>query len=541
SNIGRLFLAHHSEAQDDPEAFTHYRKVYFSGLGASFDTSLGAQAAGTMARADTEANKVPGSVAGGQAVQAARDSWSGRSWWQRLQRDLGTLRDKPYHAFKVLKNTLINSTAEALAPIRDSRWAAHHMKTGVDTRLQGALERIQRELNALNTSDPAVRTIKLSVFGFDFGATLARAFVHELLQRSEQRGQHYYYRDARLELMFAGLFDAVDRTSAEVPPLEFFLPTSNRVDDGGLISPEVKAVLHLVAAHERRFYRRARLLGDSHPEWREELLPGVSENIGGGMAPGEQKPSNELALVSLHRMYRAAFAAGSSLPAMADLPARGRVISALFTYNDRTPSQRNAHGLARHYQRFVGREAPSADAFTLHMRCYIRWLAHLWAGYQGELAALRAEERRLYEGELPALRSGIFGVVSESATQRQERQQREQQRDLVREQRAALQADMAWLEQVNKEAESIRRRLTHLGDAAAGNAAQKRVWEILLHEWEHPQPLPDEVAELFGFFVHDQQVLSTTQRSMKSLTGEHFFIIRGFDRPRGELPAQAAS
>tara|TARA_R110002020_G_scaffold117466_4_gene268526 strand:- start:469 stop:1923 length:1455 start_codon:yes stop_codon:yes gene_type:complete len=427
SNIGRLFLAHELDQPGvPPDPFNLYRKLYLSGLGADYDASLGAQIGGTARTAQSEILDIPTDIAGDQALKGVRDNLAGRSWWQRLQRDLGELRNKPLKGLKVFKDAALNTAAEVAEPIRDSRWAAHYLKTGVDTRLQGALNELDTTINRLRReSSMPLRTIKISVFGFDFGATLARAFVHTLFERCQKQQGEYFYQDARVEVVFAGLFDAVDRTSAELPPLEFFLPTTNALNDGGLIHPEVKAVLHLVAAHERRFYRRARLLGESRRNWREELMPGVSEDIGGGIAPGEQKPSNELALVSLHQMYRAAFAAGAALPAIENLGDKDVRTAELFVFNDKTHNQHGAQGLATRYRRLVGRQTPGQDAFILHMRYYIRWLANIWHAYKKELEYLGEQEDALNQSQF-AESSGlarVFRLGNESAQQRQVRLQ----------------------------------------------------------------------------------------------------------------------
>lgn len=538
SNIGKLFLAHELDAPNAPsDEFYAYRKSYLSGLGAAFDTSLGVQAGGTLNRAVSEVADIPGDIAGEQALKGARDGLTGRSWWQRMQREVGSLADKPWKALKTLRDTLLNSAAEALEPIRDSRWSAALLKTGVDTRLEGALAALNREITHLNSGQMPLRTIKVSVFGFDFGATLARAFVHMLLERSQQRDGYAVYRNARLEIIFAGLFDAVDRTAASVPPLEFFLPTTNVVEDGGLMPAQVRSVLHLVAAHERRFYRRVRLLGDARRGWREVLMPGVSEDIGGGIAPGEQKPSNELALVSLHQMYRAASSAGASLVPMEMLPAKGRVLASLFTYNDRTPSRYNALGLARRYQDWVGRGEPGHDAFLHHMKYYIRWLAHVWHAYHAELAELDEREEQLYQSQFveSSTLARLFRVSGESAAQRQQRV--EQTRE-IQQRRRQLHAEFRWLQDVDKEARDMRSRAQAYGVYAAPGQQAREIWEVLLGEWFQPQPLQPEIAELFGYFVHDLLVPSPLQRVGSTwFGGEDFFAIRGFDRPRGKQPA----
>ncbi|WP_373188262.1 phospholipase effector Tle1 domain-containing protein [Halopseudomonas sp.] len=537
SNIGRLFLAHMDTDKDSE--FHCYRSAYLSGLGADYDDALGVQASGALNRAQSDTMDIPADVVAEEAIEVAKDQLSGRDWWQRLKRDLGKLRDKPQNSLKVFRDMLINTAAEVVEPIRDSRWAAHLVKSGVDVRLEGARTRLNREINALNDAGQIpLRTIKVSVFGFDFGATLARAFIHELMELSQQRGSQYYYRHARLEIVFAGLFDAVDRSVVEIPPLEFILPTTTRVDDGGLVHPQVKAVLHLVAAHERRFYRRARLLGERRRDWREELMPGVSEDIGGGIAPGEQKPSNELALVSLHRMYRAAFAAGVSLVARDELPAKGRMIASLFTFNDKSPSQRSALSLVRHYQRWVGNPMPNSDAFLIHMRCYMRWLAHLWRAYKVEMGELAAQSDAAHRSQYRSnngVGSGIFGLTTETAA---ERRMRLSKLDEIQQRQRHLRADLSWLEDVDSEATSIKNRLRVIGPQSAGTPQNLKVWEALLYEWDSPQPLIPEVVELFAFFVHDQQVLSTAQRSARSMSGENFFAIRGIDQPTGTLSVQ---
>lgn len=528
SNIGKLFLAHRVDSSADAGILNVYRKAYLTGLGAPYDASAGTQASGALNRGQSGVMNIPGDVAGDQALEAAKDSLSGRSWWQRLSRDLRQISSKPQNALKVFKNTAINTAAELIEPIRDSRWAAHLVKSGADVRLEGAFSELNTTISGIQGGAP-LRQIKISVFGFDFGATLARAFVHELIARSQQRASEYYYRNAKLEIVFAGLFDAVDRSAAELPPLEFFLPVTNAMEDGGLIHPHVKSVLHVVAAHERRFYRRARLLGEHRRNWREELMPGVSEDVGGGLAPGEQKASNELATVSLHNMYRAAFSAGSALIPMDELPAKGRMIASLFTFNDRSPSQRSAYALVRHYHRIYGRQVPGRDAFILHMRIYIRWLANIWAAYQLELANLQRQEDGIASSSSFPL-SGIFGVAGTSSAERRER-------DTIQGRRRELGTEFRWLEAVDSEAKSMLNRARAHGWRAAGTREGFEVWRALLGEWFDPKPLEPEVAELFSFFVHDQQVLSAANRSARSLSGENFFSIRGYDRPRGSLPA----
>lgn len=299
----------------------------------------------------------------------------------------------------------------------------------------------------------------------------------------------------------------------------------------------MRQALHLVAAHERRFYRRASLLGNGNPSWREELMPGVSEDIGGSLLPGEQKPSAELALVSLHRMYQAAFRAGVPFPHLEDLADVDMKAAQLFAYNDHVAGK-NAYALVRHYQRAaelsiaqlrelgLGKKGP----FLGHMRLYVRWLASLWRPYVERLREIGEEEDRLHASQYQTGTSrGLLGLQRESQEHRQARLERTRELQAERE---TLRAQLGWLEDVDNEARRMRTALKAHGRAAAGGSQQSAMWDVLLdHEWfnERPTPLPNELSQLFGHFIHDQMVHTTAQRSAKTLGGLQYFDIRGFD------------
>lgn len=137
--------------------------------------------------------------------------------------------------------------------------------------------------------------IRVSVFGFDFGAAMAKAFVRELLDEvCDREEENYRYEGAEVKVEFVGLLDCVDRTHPEMGPLDWLHPLTPVLDDGGALHSGCQRALHLIAAHERRFYRRCRPLGGQNADWHEELCPGISEDIGGGLVANEQKTSAEL-------------------------------------------------------------------------------------------------------------------------------------------------------------------------------------------------------------------------------------------------------
>ncbi|XKY16262.1 DUF2235 domain-containing protein [Stutzerimonas stutzeri] len=541
SNVAKLYLAHPVDTPSQlPDPMFACRKVYISGLGEDYDADLTITANGSLDSFGGTAADVPKDVALDQGKEAFKDLWKQRNWWERFKHDLSELGRHPQSALKVLKGAAIDATVEAVAPLRDHPFTAQLLKTGANTRVDGAISRLNKDIDELRKAHgPRLKRIELSVYGFDYGGTLARGFLHRLLGRCLIDGDMVEYQGIQLVVLFVGLFDAVDRSHIEVPLVDDLLtgPLRTVLGDSNSLPSQVRQALHLVAAHERRFYRRASLLGNGNPSWREELMPGVSEDIGGSLLPGEQKPSAELALVSLHRMYQAAFRAGVPFPHLEDLADVDMKAAQLFAYNDHVAGK-NAYALVRHYQRAaelsiaqlrelgLGKKGP----FLGHMRLYVRWLASLWRPYVERLREIGEEEDRLHASQYQTGTSrGLLGLQRESQEHRQARLERTRELQAERE---TLRAQLGWLEDVDNEARRMRTALKAHGRAAAGGSQQSAIWVVLLdHEWfnERPTPLPNEPSQLFGHFIHDQMVHTTAQRSAKTFGGLQYFDIRGFD------------
>lgn len=549
SNIGKLFLVHtFDQPNQGQDPLFSYRKFYASGLGEDFSADLNLTSNSALSSFGTTASEVPADMAKEQAIESAKDALDPRrNWWERISRNLKPLLDNPLKIAGLLKGALIDASLEAMAPVRDSRFAAELLKTGADTRIQGAIDFLNgeiREIEALR-DQPPLKHIELTVYGFDYGATLARAFLHELLSREPQAAEgSYRYQGKEVSILFAGLFDGVDRSHVDFPYLP--LPLRTVLDDGGPLPARVKQALHLVAAHERRFYRRARLLGAAQANWREKWVPGVSEDVGGSLLPGEQKPSAELALVSLHEMYNAARRAGAPFPALNELYEKDADTAELFVFNDHL-EQSSARGLSRHYEReaqaslaevkgfkpvFAG--APMRNEqqqFAAHMRVYIRWMAALWRPYHAHIKQLNEDEDRLRASASGSM-TGMLGILRESSAQRQVREQRLQ---AINWERAQLRGELGWLEEVNEEATRMLAALNNpvRGWQAAGTLEQADLWVVLLSAWfeEPSRGVSEPVHRLFGHFVHDRLAVGTAQRSLTQLTGQNFFAIRGFDSP----------
>lgn len=69
-------------------------------------------------------------------------------------------------------------------------------------------------------------------------------------------------------------------------------------------------------------------------EHKEILLPGCSEDVGGGLKPDEQKPSAELCRVALQKMYEAAYDAGVPYTDFSVLDEKDSKVSRYFLMND---------------------------------------------------------------------------------------------------------------------------------------------------------------------------------------------------------------
>lgn len=546
SNIGKLYIVHSDSGEDG--ALFSYRKFYASGLGEDFSADLNLTANSALTSFGHTASDVPEGLAEEQAIEAAKDALDPkRNWWERIGRSLKALLDNPLKLTGLLKGAVIDASLEALAPVRDSRFAAELLKTGADTRVQGAIDFLNEAIRKVKAqaNQAPLKQIELTVYGFDYGATLARAFLHELLSREPQAAEgSYRYQGKQLSILFAGLFDGVDRSHLDFPYLP--LPLRTVLEDGGPLPERVNQALHLVAAHERRFYRRARLLGTAKANWREKWVPGVSEDVGGSLLPGEQKPSAELALVSLHEMYHAARRAGAPFPELDHFYEKDADTAELFVFNDHV-DQVSSKGLSRHYEReaqaslaelksFKSRFAGAPlrreqQLFAAHMRVYIRWLAALWQPYQTRMRQLSEEEDRLRASAFVSM-TGMLGISRESSAQRHAREQRLQ---TLSQERAQLRAELGWLEEVNEEATDMYSALKSpaRGWRVAGTREQADLWVVLLSAWfdQPSRAISEPIHRLFGHFVHDRLAVSAAQRSVTQLAGQNFFDIRGFDLP----------
>ena len=146
----KLYMAPSDYAED--KALVSYRKFYASGLGEDFSADLNVIANSALASFGSTASDVPAEVAEDQAIEATKYALdSKRTWWERISNDLKGLLRNPFKLVGLLKGAAINASLELLAPVRDNRFVAELLKTGADTRIQGAIDFINEEIRKIET------------------------------------------------------------------------------------------------------------------------------------------------------------------------------------------------------------------------------------------------------------------------------------------------------------------------------------------------------------------------------------------------------
>ncbi|GEK74683.1 hypothetical protein HHA04nite_32270 [Halomonas halophila] len=448
---------------------------------------------------------------------------------------------KPWEWVKSLKDGAIRTGAEVFEPIRDNPLPANMIMSGAATRQSAAIEQFRSAVSeAAASSEMPLEKVRVSIFGFDFGAAMAKAFVREVLEDvCESVDDRYEFEGAEVQVVFAGLFDCIDRTLPSLGPLDSFHPLAPVLDDGGPLHPGCRRALHLIAAHEQRFYRRCRPLGPLQSHWREILQPGISENIGGGLKPDEQKVSAELSQAALHRMYRNAKRSGVPFPSLEDLQEQDVVTSRLFELNDQVDDY-SLVALRRYYERLSdGALSPSEENFQKHTLFYLVWLAHRYREYQANRQALESQLEELPDRTA----SGILGVPAASLTRSPDEWENiEIEAEEAKQGLEQLEEKWGWLEDVDQEAQQIR-ALYQSSDGAtrrqarvtlSGEYRMAETWWNWTRESE-PPGLPEEVSLLFDYGLHDMRPEQSLMNDLLSMfESYHFFAWRHLDAPEPE-------
>lgn len=414
SNVARLYRAYPAPESSTPN--TTYSRHYISGLGTSFDETEDERLQGMMDKSLGSLLDDLKDKPADMAKEAFQSSLGGTSGKDVLTEMKDTLLN-PKGRLGMLKDSAVNAvkrvSIEATPWLRDSAFMAYNFVTGADTRLNSTKVRFEQSFEeAMKGGEVPVRLISVSVFGFDMGGTLARQFIDMLLGEicDKKTSGNPAFRGVPVDIVFAGLFDCSrDTPESSDDGLDYaasavsWLPGAVAKTAGTVgtlfgrkylehMSPlpaAVKNSLHLVAAHERRRWRCVYRTGRDGFEHQELLMPGCSEDIGGGLKPDVQKPSAELCRVSLRKMYTEAMKATVPFLDLKTLDDSDPVVAAYFSMQDGVKNQ-SVEQWVKSYQSAVNATALSYGAMNRHLDGYFEWLGRQFYEYKSELRRLKS-------------------------------------------------------------------------------------------------------------------------------------------------------
>jgi len=544
SNIGRLFRAFPDLNKNTSRE--SYDALYISGLGTPFHENLTSKLHAIMDGAQGSALDDLKDLPGDIAKEAGLEFFKTGKWWEVLK-DVGKKLINPTEWAKltgdITKSAVKKVSIEATPWLRDNPVIADMLVTGVDTRITSTKTSFEEAFKeAKNKSQVPIKLISFSLFGYDLGATLARKFLDTLLDDiCQKQGDKYVYQGIPVEIIFAGLFDCARHTPASNNNgVDWFVGAfggpirgisillgDKYVDQDTPLPAAVKSALHLAAAHETRVWRSLYRLGGDKQKYREELLPGCSEDVGGGLKPDEQKPSAELCRVALHRMYREATLAGVPFPDFQTLDKTDTDVASYFIMENGVKEKSVAEWTAL-YQQAVPFKNLSVAAQNLHLDSYIDWLGRQFYLYRSQ--CLKYSEQR---GQVMASAGASAGLLGISPKAQETASDIRNEIDILRK-------HWGWLDDVHRAALSmqnamempdskdIRRQLVPDVYIPALRRAKKFLAYGHAAYEGLPPPWPEDSApsEIYAWFVHDVQKVDKGAG-----ISEDFLVIRSMEMP----------
>ncbi|AKE59113.1 phospholipase effector Tle1 domain-containing protein [Citrobacter farmeri] len=551
SNIARLFRAYPDK--DKNTSTVCFNAFYFSGMGTPYHDDAAEKIYSVMdislGNLLEDVKKLPKDTVSDAGMDIAR----GKKWTDVLGNALEYLNNPLEWARGVGKmalSALGKAGIESTPWLRDNEVMSAHFMTGEPTRLTAAKRQFKKFYKE-NTKDSnvTIKTISVSLYGFDLGATLARKFLDQFLKEICQKNKagKYQYKNVPVDIVFTGLFDCSRHSPASSNNgLDYFfmwlgMPGKmiglvlgdKAIDQDSPLPDAVCKALHLAAAHERRPWRGLYLLGNTAAKKAERhqelLLPGCSEDIGGGLKPDEQKPSAELCRVALYNMYHAACQAGVPFPDFEDLPVLSKTIASYFLMNDAVQGMPVTDWVSR-YQKEVKENTFSDTAQEKHLDNYFLWLGEQYYMYQYERERLDKElslaQREQISGYGPLAGTGINPNTKA---------------DAIKAQISELDSLWGWLDEVKRVAVGLHNdfrvsprpndRRMELQEVAY-NAAVNRAETFLTfahaayHDENMPMSSSSTANTLYSYFVHDIQKVDYA-----SSVSEDFFLRRSAELP----------
>lgn len=563
SNIAKLYRAYPDEPQNTHSLL--YRKHYFSGLGTPFEDEVPGKLQSMMDNGWQhfldEMKSLPEDI----ATDMVGDVIKNGDWQEALSNPITKLTNpKEWRNLLVEKGapSLFFALVEAMPILRDSALVSDFLLSGVDTRVNNALFLFETSVKEAKKNEIPLSLISVSLFGFDLGGTLARQFLDKLLNQLCIKNDDgiVRYQGIPVDIAFVGLFDCSRHTGASqdngLDTASSFGPMGVEIVGSALgahaikhntpLPSLVKQSLHLVAAHERRLWRPAFRTGLNDDNHVEQLVPGCSEDVGGGLIANEQKPSAELSLYSLREMYRAAEMACVPFPIFSQLNKLDKDVAEYFIIRDRvkSPSQspneagKSVRYWVAEYQKILLKKYFNVPWMNQHLNSYFIWLGEKFYEYRLELQKLEARKRE---------ESGYVGMTYGAI-----RADRDTFQDTSKEV-ATLKKHWGWLDDVNDEAVKLYRDYHQRGNYYRRGDMRfhhegllKNIWypAYCRAEWfmecqvsankglpfpRRPSWAPPVDNVLFAYFVHDIQAKDKSE----SIT-DNFFAIRKLELPGDE-------
>lgn len=283
--------------------FPYYRKIYIPGVGTPFPN---------VGDTGSDGDKTLG--LGMAFLGEARLCWAQLQVCNQIHAALTGKAIEDDLSFIAPISGLAAHAPEAVA-----RLAADHNKALLE-RIPPMEKQVARAFDDRKARKPAVRRVRLSVFGFSRGAAEARAFVNRVARYwgNSIAGMPF-------SIDFLGIFDTVASVGVaqSVPGADGHMEWASGLNLA--IPSTIKRCAHLVSAHEVRasFPLDSVCVNGRLPSNCKEIVyPGVHTDIGGGYSPGDQGRSLgagaagdqlKLSQIPLAQMYREARMAGVPL------------------------------------------------------------------------------------------------------------------------------------------------------------------------------------------------------------------------------------
>lgn len=365
SNVGRLFSGFGREAM----GAMLRRRRYIPGLGTDMNLSAyefakdqAGSIAGDMLKSVTvdPAKDLPKDMAKDLGMDILRGKRVGdavsdvvKGLPAKVGKDVGdAIRNPGRTGGKVLKGAAGNiarAILDQFDPVRDSRFMFEAINSGAGARIsQGVIEFKE----AISSTEIRLEEIQVSVFGCDWGAALARAFLNELCKEcggdANSDKLEWELPDKRkvpLKMVFAGFYDAVGYrdnsfvgyVASEIPWALGFL--RNTAADKQDLPRALAKAAHFVSAHELRW--RVHTLGGatllplmatplSPPARQERIYPGLGADVSGCYPPGFQQRDPGIGRVTLQEMWRIARLSGVPFDGLETTKANAKTLGADF-------------------------------------------------------------------------------------------------------------------------------------------------------------------------------------------------------------------